>query len=333
MKTKPSDNPFYCKPDNPNYLHRSLRHDYNRPAHYMITLFKNTEIPRFCNITADNDNNPCIQLTKTAEFIVSALQQLPTRYPQIEITGYIIMPDHIHLCIYVKDYLPSGLSRAIASLKGIASSLRYNALPDKFRTEGIQPIFSKGYNDRIAYTPDQWQRQLAYIHDNPRRYVIKRDCPDFLLKRRIITIDHTDYMTTGNIFLLQMPHLFVVKYRRAFTPEEEIKYLQQGKYLINNGSIPISPYIHPKEKEIREYAVENGHSYIRICENGFLQRQYSQGKEFQLIAAGRLLLISPVEHESQRKDMKYSYASHLNQLSARIANLCNSNIPIPIRPL
>lgn len=328
MSNPRPDNPYLRKPDNPNYLHRSFRHDYKRPARYLITLSKSPAIPRFSNITGNNDSTAALQITRTGHFFEEALAIWLGKYPQIKVANHVVMPDHIHICVDVRDYLPSGLSRAIASLKSATSSLRHNALPIQYKINGIQSVFTPGFNDRIAYTPQQWQRQIAYINDNPRRYIIKNNNPEFLLRRRSIIVDNKEYSAIGNIFLLDAPSLLQIKYSRHFTEREAADYAMQSKALIDNGSIPISPFIHPKEKELRDYAIEAGSSIIRICDNGFTERQFPSGIEFQLISAGRLLLISPATHNTQHTDMKYAVASEMNRLAHRLATLCNNNSPL-----
>lgn len=335
MKLKPQDNPYYCKPDHPNYLQRSWSHDYCRPARYLITVHKNPAVPAFCTIDGSSDA-PCVRLTRTGELFEEALAAWLEKFQQIAVQEHIIMPDHIHLCVWVMEYLPCGLSRAVGSLKGLTSRLRHNALVDYFRTErsatppsllsANEPVrvFTKGFNDRIAYDNDQWLRQNEYTIDNPRRYLLKREHPDYLLQRWAMTIDGNEYMLIGNIFLLNAPHLFAVKYSSKFTLTQVNEFIRHSKALVDNCAVGISPFIHPKEREIRDYAVQRGFSFIRICDNGFLHRQYPSGTDFQLVSAGRLLLISPMGHESQRREMRYEYASRLNVLAARIAELCNS---------
>lgn len=102
MKSPPEDNPYLRKPDNPNYLRRAFHHDYYRPARYMITLSKSPEIPRFCNIHGEDPTGARVELTRTGVFFEEALAIFLNKYSQIDIPAYIVMPDHIHLCMNVR---------------------------------------------------------------------------------------------------------------------------------------------------------------------------------------------------------------------------------------
>lgn len=323
---KLTDNPFLRRPDHPNYNRRARHHDYRRPARYLITTLKNPAIPPFATIEGDphltaGENAPHPVITRTGWFIMEAMRLWQEKYPQIEISEFVIMPDHIHLCLNVTDYLLNGLSIAMSGLKGKTSSLRHNALPERFRMENMVPVFEKGFNDRIAYNDEQWDRQKNYIKDNPRRYLIKKLFPDYMYRLWKIRIGDSEFMAKGNILLLKEPALFVVKHHRKWTDQESEAYQAASKLKIENGEIPVSPYIHPKEKALRDYAIEDGGCYIRICENGFADRQSASGFEFDLMATGRLLLIAPIEHVTQKRDMKYSYAQELNNIAAKLVKM------------
>lgn len=314
------------KPDHPNYNRRAAHHDYRRPAKYLITTLKNPAIPPFAKIEGNphienGEGEPHAIISRTGDFILEAFKIWLEKYPQIELAQYAIMPDHIHLCVEVKQYLPNGLSLAVSSLKGKISSLRHEALPQNFREKGFMSVFEKGFNDRIAYDSEQWEKQKNYVKDNPRRYLIKKIYPDFMYRRWKLKIGDTDFNAKGNILLLNEPSLFVVKYHRKWTEQEGEDYLKKCRLKIDNGEIPVSPFIHPKEKELRNYAINNGGYYIRICENGFAERQAVTGFEFDMMAAGRLLLIAPLEHDTRKQDMRYDYAKTLNNLAGELVKL------------
>ncbi|MDE6812043.1 MAG: hypothetical protein K2J15_06795 [Muribaculaceae bacterium] len=331
----PDGNPFYRNPEHPHFNRRALRHDYNRPARYLITILKNPEIPPFSCIHADSltDTTISINLSVTGRNIPQSISLWEKKYPSCRIAEYIIMPDHLHLGIEVHSYLPNGLSRAIANLKGMISVGYHESLASENKLEKLIPLFVKGYNDRIAYDAEQWQSQLHYIKDNPRRYLLKRTFPDYLQRRWLLTIDSNRSILLGNIFLLRQPFLLPVKFSRKYSPEEATATIRQWQTNLRNGGIPISPFIHPREKELRNYAAENGYSYIRVCTNGFSERQSPSGKEFEMMAQGRLLLIGREKFNSRKVDLIYSYAQSLNQLAARIASDCNHTKSATIRPL
>lgn len=304
----------------------------------MITVLKSPAIPPFAIIEGDihavaGADVPHSVVKQTGQYIIDALAVWKERFPQIEVVESVIMPDHIHLCLNVRQYLPHGLSLAVSGLKGLCSRLRHSAISAKFGLVAMEPVFTEGFNDRIAYTPEQWKRQIGYVRDNPRRYLLKKLFPDFLLRKWRIKIGDEEFCAKGNIMLLKEPLLIFVKFSRRWSEEESELYQQDSRLKIDNGAVAVSPFIHPKERELRDYAIGEGGAYVRICENGFSDRESAGGFEFSLMSAGRLLLVAPIEHDTLKRNMSYSYARKLNAIAAKLVEGSVSGVQWSIRPL
>lgn len=330
----PLNNPFYREPDHPNFNRRAFHHDYTHPARYLITLLKQPGLTAFSSI----EGNPysketdaiTIKLSDTGAAIPDAIKRWQQKFP-IRVEEYAVMPDHLHFCMDVYSALPNTLSRTVANLMGMISKGIWLSIPSEIRPSEMAPVFSKGFNDRIAYTDEQWQRQLQYVIDNPRRYLIKKLHPDYLLKRWTLKIaDGWQFELRGNVFLLKQPYLFRVKTSRHFMPTEADEVLDDWRRQLYNGAIPVSPFIHPHERALRDIAIDEGFAMIRICSNGFAERGTPSGKEFELMSSGRLLLIAPMSFNTQKTDLKYSFAQQLNQLALDVVNICNSGQSLTI---
>ncbi|MDE5850864.1 MAG: hypothetical protein K2H38_12040, partial [Muribaculaceae bacterium] len=109
--------------------------------------------------------------------------------------------------------------------------------------------------------------------------------------------------------------------------------LDTCKSLMHNGGISVSPFIHPMEKAIRDYAYQEGFGLIRVCTNGFAERESASGNEFELMAQGRLLLIAPMEHNTRKETLTYDRAHSFNRLAASIVDTFSRNVSGLIRPL
>ncbi|MBD5270184.1 MAG: hypothetical protein HDS43_06165 [Bacteroides sp.] len=329
-------NPFYCDPTHTNYNRRAYHHDYTRSARYLITFIKQQDVGPLSNIKESAElpvHNAYCELSVVGRVIPTAIDDWLIRYPQIKVPVYAVMPDHLHVCVNVTDALPNGLSRAIGSLKGSISSEYHFSLPDQVRPQKMQTLFEKGFNDRIAYSQEQWERQIHYTLDNPRRFLLKRAYPDFMLRRWQLTVGKDRYIAKGNVFLLKQPHVFHVKFSRRYDDSEKVKWMEECRTHILNGGIPVSPFIHPMEKAIRDYAVEEGYGIVRVTTNGFAERESATGAEFELMAQGRLLLIAPKEHSTRKESLSYSWAQQLNGLAMRIVNTFRGNVSGLIRAL
>lgn len=335
--TSPIINPFYRNPDNPNFNRRSHHHDYTRPAKYLITFLKQDSTPALSKIIGFPPYISCESAQTIPSIIGSLVPGVLAKwmdiYPQILVPEYTVMPDHVHICVDVTTRLPMGLSRSIGRLKGLISYAYHNSLPEALRPAEMQTLFAKGFNDRIAYDKEQWENQIHYTRDNPRRYMLKQRIPDYMTRRWVITMGDEQYMARGNVFLLKQPHLFQVKFSRKFSDKESIEWTERNKSLLHNASIPVSPFIHAKEKEIKQYAIDEGFAMIRVCTNGFAERESASGIEFELMSEGRLLLIAPMEYNTRKENLRYQYAQYLNGVAVRIVKAFSSTQTGSIRPL
>lgn len=345
-------NPFYCAPKNPNYLRRSRSHDYTRPSWYMLTLRKADGMPWLSSVLGDcavsnpaNANYPSVRVSELGKCIELALVDWEDMFSQIAVKKYVIMPDHVHICVHVKSILKVGLSRAVSRFMGRVSrryhDLLYHAEAQNTKVlsyqaaerhgNEVRSVFSKGFNDRIAYTPEQWDRQLIYIGDNPRRLLMKRDNPDIFLKNWIITVGERCFKARGNIYLLKYPELLVVRWSSKYSDAQWTNHKLQCDRCIENCGVMISPFIHPNEKAIKAKAMHEGSGVIRICENGFSEKFQPWREEFDYMGTRQLLLIAPMYHNSQHVPLSRSTAMAMNGLAEEIASI-DWTLPHLIRP-
>lgn len=262
---------------------------------------------------------PHVVLTRTGQFVENTIGLWQEKYPQIDVDASVVMPDHVHLCITVTRSLPQGLSRAVANFMGMTGRARMDALAAQNYNVDFQPFFKKGFNDRIAYDANHYLRQLNYIADNPRRYLIKRYHRDLYRKKWLVTVNDETFMAVGNILLLSNPDRRVVRFSRRYAAGEFERYEAEWHCCVENGGVLVSPFIHPKEEALKEYAFKEGGSVIRICENGFEGRFAPYGSEFDYMGTGHLLLVAPMVHNTRSEKLTYTKALQMNTVARRVA--------------
>lgn len=319
--------PFECEPLHPNFLKRAKHHDYRRPAMYMITMLKSDYIPVLSDIRGNlllPSAAPVAVPTPTGSIIEEEIVIWEDKFPQAKISSYVIMPDHIHLMVNVWRYLPIGLGRALGQLKGAISRHYHQMLPEDVRPMEPESFFTFSFNDRIARDMAHFDRMEFYINDNPRRLLMKRENQDIFYRRWEVTIGGKEFIAVGNIFLLRNPELMVVRFSRKYTEEEFAGYRKNWERGILNGATMVSPFIHGKEKEVRDMAFDEGGSVIRICENGFSDRFAPQGREFDYMGGRRLLLLGPKEYNTRKRDMTYAAAQEMNKIAEEIVRIAMS---------
>lgn len=183
------------------------------------------------------------------------------------------------------------------------------------------PLFEEGYNDRILYRAGQLEALKKYIADNPRRLAVKRQFPHLFRKYLHVRIGRQEYAAYGNIFLLRETMKAQVIVHRRDTAEEHEAHMKEWKRVVMEGGVLVSPFISPREKEVREMARECGGDMIILRENGFPDIFKPSGWEFDYCAEGRLLLLAPWPHHMERNTITRSQCLSLNDMAKEICSL------------
>ena len=85
---------------------------------------------------------------------------------EIELYGFVIMPDHLHVILKTKP--PLTISRFVKRMKTHISHLL-----------GHGPIWEKGYWSEVIESEAFMKQKLVYIHENPVRAGLARKPEDY----------------------------------------------------------------------------------------------------------------------------------------------------------
>ncbi len=143
---------------------------------------------------------------------------------------------------------------------------------------------------------------IAYVHDNPRRAMIKRSRPDLFRIRRRVEKAGVEFTALGNMFLLDYPEKAVVQCSRSLTADEIAKQKAEFLSLAERGVVCVSAAISEGEKQICRAIRENGYPLIILMKEGFPKETDEAstyykpgGVYFDACAKGKLLLLEPDE--------------------------------------
>lgn len=303
-----------------NYDRRSWHHDYFAPFIYHIILKKTNTSPPFGNIRGDvniplkNKGSVYVFLTRLGKSIVKGLKDFGSLYPEINLYQYIIMPDHIHLILSKKVRTNFHLDFYIDSLK----KLIIQALEGTFREKlQLEDVFETGYTDKALYDKVDLNNWFQYLKENPYRRAMIIRYPDFFQRCEEIEVNGETFEAYGNIFLLNNPDKMAVRVRRNFSEEQRKNHLEQAIYSSKRGTVLVSPFISPFEKEIRKETEEKGSRFILIQHEKFGERYKPHRHEFNLCSDGRLLIISLGLPKGT--PISYAISTKMNELDAIIS--------------
>lgn len=324
------------KPKDPHHARRAFFHDYCSPGYYLITATMRPEAARKTALSSiplnshiPSKGNPMIIPLNSplGECIRTEIKTISKYHPQFRIIRYVIMPDHIHFILQVKERLKRKLGYELAGFFGACSHHFFRLIERK--TE-FQTLFYP-FDDEIIFNLQQLDRAIKYVENNPLKYIIKKKHPDIFKRYLHLQLGDREYAAYGNIFLLRKIYLLPVRIHRRWSAQEFNEYVSFCCNEIRKGAIPISPAIHPVEKDILNKAIELGSSIIKITDQGMPERFKPQGKDFDLCAKGKLLLLAPwPTNPTRHLKSGFTEFHDMNEMALNIS-LINPNSRFVIR--
>ena len=321
-------------------LKRSNWHDYHEPCIYLVTVTTVNREPLLGLVEGDA-TRARIKLSSIGKAVWHEIEELPKRYPQVKVMQHQIMPDHVHLVLHVTERLPEKLplgnvvaawkqacGKAAASLRDLKAATQNNTSDTDglsreaaFRSpEGLPyvPLFDKGFNDSILTGQGQLHHMMAYVRDNPRRLLIKRQHSGFFTIHRGIHVAGIGFDAIGNLDLLQRP-MMAVHCRRRWTEDEQQAYHSQCLRAAASGTVLVGAFISKVEQGIARAVQEQHLPLIHLVENGFNDLYKPVGEAFYATAEGRLLQLAPWPYHNDRRSITREQCMELNRMAKQIA--------------
>ena len=316
------DVPGYFKPLKPSYYRRDKRHDYSSRSIYMLTLFKNDGLPWFSSVSGGIGDytgqlRVRVSLSPLGIFVNNELQNLRYKFPWIEIWRSVVMPDHLHFLIFVKEAGHCHLGRIEETLCGTISRA-WHKFQGKGPEEPMQSVFKPFYHDRILRRKGQLQRMKSYIVDNPLRNFKRKLVPAPFKIKGMVEIEGKQFSFYGNPELLENPSILAVRLSRKLSYAE---MQAKSNFLVEEsqrGAVLAGPFIRFSEKRVMEEAAKSGGFVIKMLDNAIGERFSLKPPFDDLFREGRGLLIGPAEARTGKIDDTETFFHSLNDLAAAL---------------
>ena len=228
-----------------------------------------------------------------------------------------------HLGLIVRGF-KAGCTKAWWRLTGVeapgtAAEAGRATVPEVFTSVKNRSLFEAGYNDKILMHEGQLDNWKAYLDDNPRRLLVKRQNPGLFTVLHDMELAGRRCQIVGNRFLLDVPDKMAVIVHRRYTDEENARWREEWLACGERGGVLVSAAIAPKEKEVLREAMNRGYRIILLRENGFPKPYKPSGESFDACSEGRLLQISPWEYHMEKRVITRAQCLELNAMAERIA--------------
>ncbi len=310
----------------PRFHQRAFAHNYHAPFIYHIILSKQEKAAPFGDLKGDARIAPgkkgCafIEESELGKIIAKSIIGIQVTFPILQIYQFIVMPDHVHILLRVKEWsekhLDDYMEQLVIKITDIYSRLLY---PTQEKILDPEDIFVPGYCDKPLLLNRNLNSLFIYIRHNPHRLAMRRQFPQFFTRVRQLQIGNMEYEAYGNLFLFRNPDKAAVKISRSFTTEKKSELERYWLSEAQRGTILVSPFISKAEKEIRRKAEELNASIILITHEIFPERFKPSAHDFELCSTGRLLIISL--KEPYKTPLSRQICLRMNDLAAEMAKL------------
>lgn len=159
---------------------RIPHYDYAAPGAYFITICAQNRRCIFGKMTVNTvgDGFPVptnlVVLKNVGKVAQDYILQIPKKYPNVCVDQYVVMPNHIHLLLRIRE--ESGTGNPSPTMGDVIGWYKYQVTKQvnlKNNTPG-QKIFQRSYHDHVIRGEKDYQMIWQYIDTNPARW--QEDC-------------------------------------------------------------------------------------------------------------------------------------------------------------
>ena len=167
-----------------------LKHfDYSSVGAYFVTICVNdrkrilSEIVKINPITADEMTDSAVgeglappefwvMLKPCGSVVEEQLQLIEKRFDNVTIEDYVIMPDHIHVIIFL--YEKAGGASPSPTLNDVVCALKSLISRNCKKQYGIEKIFQRSFAEHIIRDQKDYETRRKYIYENPMKWYYKQ---------------------------------------------------------------------------------------------------------------------------------------------------------------
>ena len=150
------------------YSRKSTRlpdYDYNSSGAYFLTICTENRKCLLSRIVGTGVlDGPEIELLPYGEIAAKYLNQIGNFYEELSVESYVIMPNHIHILLYVKEG-PSGMP--VSTLQNATISRFISTFKRFCNKDYGKNIWQSRSYDHIIRDQTDFDKHLKYIYENP----------------------------------------------------------------------------------------------------------------------------------------------------------------------
>ena len=196
-----------------------------------------------------------------------------------------------------------------------------------------KPLFDDNYDDTVCLDDRHRAAMIAYVHDNPRRALLRRMLPDVMRRCLHVRIGERSYGAFGNLFLLRWARKIQVQCHRRHPVtgqpyEETADYANDRKKweiaVLEGCTALVTPGVSGGERLMKNECLERGFPLIHLQKEPIGAYWKPERQRFNACVNGSLLILAPWNLDLMGEvggvpsDSDYSRFHNLNRLAEEI---------------
>ena len=148
---------------------RLAEYDYSSAGAYFVTICTQDKRRILSDIAVGEGlAPPVVRLTALGKIVDEQILAVPDRYPTIEVDKYVIMPNHVHLILSLREKAggasPSPtVFDAVRAIKSLSTRLSRPHLGDA-------QLWQRSFHDHVIRGEKDYREIWRYIDENPQKW-------------------------------------------------------------------------------------------------------------------------------------------------------------------
>ena len=144
--------------------------DYNTNGAYFITICTQDRRKLLSRVVGDDVLGvpKSVELLPHGKIADKYINQLNDFYEGVKVEGYVIMPNHIHIMLFVSE---NGTPRTSSPTKQTSAASQFVSTFKRFCNKDYgKNIWQRGFYDHIIRNHEDYEEHVKYIYENPTRW-------------------------------------------------------------------------------------------------------------------------------------------------------------------
>lgn len=142
---------------------RLENYDYSKKGIYFLTICAYRHQHIFGSVVSYN-NIISFKKNKASIYVEDCIKLIPENFNNTELHEYVIMPNHLHLLLEIKDKSNK------SNISSIVRNFKIKITQWFYQNTDLKEIWKRSYHDHIVRNMNDYERIKKYIIDNPKNW-------------------------------------------------------------------------------------------------------------------------------------------------------------------